>query len=382
MRKTIALVSNTSWSFVKFRLKLLIRLKEAGYHVIVVAPPDEESPVFTAEGLTYVPLTKLRQKSKNPLHDYQLYREFQQIYRTWKPDLAIHYTIKPNIYATKAAAVLDIPCIAVITGLGYTFISGGVLSRITDVLYRHSLKHAVQVWFLNHDDQVVFTAKRRIVALEKTVLIHGEGIDAKTQFNPLIHGDKPGRSDAATKFVFVGRLLHDKGIREYVAAAQRLKVRYPELEFRVVGYVNVGNPSVVDVVTMNKWERAGAIQYLGAVADVRPVLMNHDCVVLPSYREGMSTTLMEAAAMELPLIASDIPGCREIVEEGKTGFLCKPRDVDSLAACMEAFIELSPKERSIMGKNGRQKMLREFDMDSIIDHYLDIIPKLLTQTAK
>lgn len=383
MNKTIVLASNTSWSFVKFRLPLLIRLRAEGYHVIVVAPADSESAVFTEKGLTYVPLTKLRQKGKNPWHDYELYREFRRIYNAWRPDLAIHYTIKPNIYATKAAASLGIPCIAVITGLGYTFINGGILSRMTDLLYRSALKNAAQVWFLNRDDRQVFTARRQIVPMEKTVLIHGEGIDARTYFNPQKVADSGrDRLGRCVRFIFIGRLLYDKGVREYVSAANRIKTQYPDVEFTILGYLNVGNPSAVDVATLAKWKRGGAVQYLGSVQDVRPVLKEHDCVVLPSYREGMSTTLMEAAAMGLPLIASDIPGCREVVADGETGFLCNAKDVESLVRCMNSIIQLSPNERWAMGQRGREKMLREFDMEAIIAHYVDVIPKILTQKPK
>jgi len=344
-----------------------------------VAPRDDESAAFEANGLIYEPLTGLQQQGKNPWHDYQLYHEFRRIYKRWQPDLAIHYTIKPNIYATKAAASLGIPCIAVITGLGYTFIKGGLLSRITDTLYRKALKSAAQVWFLNEDDRRVFVEHRGIVPLEKAVLIHGEGIDAKTYFNPgQYEAAKRGGEDVAVKFIFVGRLLYDKGIREYVAAAAQIKARYPEAGFSILGYLNVGNPSAVDEATVAAWERRGVVQYLGSAPDVRLVLQDHDCVVLPSYREGMSTTLMEAAAMGLPLIASDIAGCRELVEDGVTGFLCEARNAGSLAERMAAFIQLRSSERVAMGKRGREKMLRECDMDGIIQHYLQAIRLIMT----
>ncbi|SFC31789.1 Glycosyltransferase involved in cell wall bisynthesis [Parapedobacter composti] len=380
MNKRIALVSNTSWSFVKFRLPLLIRLKAAGYGVIVVAPPDEESAVFAEHGLTYVPLLKLQQKGKNPWHDYRLYREIRQIYATWRPDLAIHYTIKPNIYATKAASSLGIPCIAVITGLGYAYINGGLLAKITDFLYKHALKHAEQVWFLNRDDRAVFVQTRKIVQASRAVLLNGEGIDAKKRFNP--EGVERKRESGALRFLFVGRLLHDKGIGEYVEAAAQVKARHPEMEFNILGYLNVDNPSAVRAETLAAWEERGVVKYLGAVADVRSVLLQHDCVVLPSYREGMSTTLMEAAALGLPLIATDIPGCKELVDEGVTGFLCRPKDVSSLANRMADFIRLSPSARLAMGQQGREKMLREFDMDAVIAYYFTVIRNLLNESAK
>lgn len=381
MPKTIVLISNTSWSFVKFRLKLLVELKQAGYNILVLAPEDEESPTFSRHGLTYIPLRKLRQKGKNPLHDYQLYCEISSLYKHWKPDLAIHYTIKPNIYGSIAASRLGIPCIGVVTGLGYTYINGGLLGKVTDLLYRKAFKKAEQVWFLNRDDRRVFVHDRRIIPATKAVLINGEGIEAKEAFNPRAQ-EQQSAPQAGVRFVFIGRLLHDKGIREYVNAAQSVKARYPEASFDIVGYLNVGNPSAVDESTVRRWEAQGAVHYRGAVPDVRPLLLQYDCVVLPSYREGMSTTLMEAAAMERPLIASDIPGCRELIDAGTTGFLCEPKRADSLAACMVSFIRLSPDERQGMGRQGREKMLREFDMDVIIGHYLDTIPKILKVVGK
>jgi len=381
MPKTIALVSNTSWSFVKFRLKLLIELKQAGYNVLVLAPEDEESPVFTRHGLTYIPLRKLRQKGKNPIHDYELYREIRSLYKRWKPDLAIHYTIKPNIYGSLAASHSGIPCIGVVTGLGYTYINGGLLGKVTDLLYRNAFKKARQVWFLNRDDQRVFVHDRRIIPAAKAVLINGEGIDAREAFNPQAQERQPAPL-AGVRFVFIGRLLHDKGIREYVHAAESVKARYPDASFDIVGYLNVGNPSAVDEPTVRRWEAQGAVRYRGAVADVRPLLLQYDCVVLPSYREGMSTTLMEAAAMERPLIASDIPGCRELIDDGSTGFLCEPKCADGLAECMVSFIRLPPDKRQAMGRRGREKMLREFDMDAIIARYLEVIPKILKVVGK
>lgn len=381
MVKTIVLVSNTSWSFVKFRLKLLLELGKAGYKVYVLAPQDEESKIFVEQGLTYVPLKKLHQKSKNPIHDYRFFVEIKQLYKKIKPDLVIHYTIKPNIYGTIAATGLGLPCISVVTGLGYTYIKGGILARITDVLYRKAFKKVNQVWFLNRDDRAVFTEERNIVPISKTELINGEGIDARVAFDPKGYAQF-AHQHGGVRFVFIGRLLHDKGIREYVAAAQIVKMRHPNVEFNILGYLNVGNPSAVDKATMDKWERSGVVNYMGAVSDVRPVLMQHDCVVLPSYREGMSTTLMEAAAMGLPLIASDIPGCRELVEAGRSGFLCKPKSTESLVTCMAAFVEMPADDRIVMGKRGREKMLQEFDMDTIIGYYLGAIPRILKVVTK
>src|SRR5690606_12567252 len=204
----------------------------------------------------------------------------------------------------------------------------------------------------------------------------GEGVNCIDTYNPeLFPASVPDPSTIT--FLFIGRLLYDKGIAEYVTAAKHIKRLYPNTVFWVLGYLNVENPAAVQETQLNAWIREGSIEYLGAVDDVRPIIAKCDCVVLPSYREGMSTTLQESAAMAKPLIATDIPGCKELIEEGKNGYLCSVRDTGSLVSCMKRMIKLTPDERKKMGINGRTRMMNEFAVENIISLYHAAINEMI-----
>lgn len=374
--KRIFLISNTSWSFVKFRAGLIVALVSDGFHVTLLAPPDEESQTFKTFGAEYIPLRYMNPQSTNPVSDLLFMRELRAIYKQQKPDLVIQYTIKPNIYSSIVCRTLGIPNIAVVTGLGYTYIRGGWVSEISNMLYRYAFKRASEVWFLNHDDLRVFVEKK-IVDKRKTMLIPGEGINTGTKFNPNVVSTQISPENESIRFLFVGRLLYDKGIREYVAAAEQIKARYKHVHFNILGYLNVKNPSAVQADLLQTWTKGGIVEYLGHVDDVRPVVMAHDCLVLPSYREGMSTTLQEAAALARPLIATDIPGCKELIDNGVNGYICRVRDVPSLVEEMERFIQLPVEKRREMGLNGRRKMISEFSEERVFQIYRDHINVLL-----
>ena len=213
-----------------------------------------------------------------------------------------------------------------------------------------------------------FFVTRKLVDPCKARQIPGEGINCHDTFNPQLITPLP-TDDSTVTFLFIGRLLYDKGLAEYVAAARRIKERYPRAEFWIMGYLNVDNPTAVKQEHLDQWVREGVVTYLGALDDVRPTIAACDCVVLPSYREGMSTTLQESAAMAKPLIASDITGCRELVEEGVSGFLCKVGDVEGLVSCMERMVNLRSAERQEMGRKGREKMIREYSVDRVLAIY-------------
>lgn len=374
-RAKIILVSNTSWSFVKFRMTLIKTLLDNGYQVLLLAPEDEETHKLRASGATYVPLNRLQAKGVNPFSDVAFMEELSAIFKAERPDLVIQYTIKPNVYGSFAARKLGIPHIAVVTGLGYTYIRGGWMATVTSWMYQRAFKSAYNVWFLNNDDRDLFVS-RGLVDHRKTLVLPGEGIDAIGHFNPGPALVRNG-SEKATQFIFVARLLFDKGITEYVAAARMLKEKYRDVDFNVLGYLNVKNPSAVSEVQLRDWANSGIIRYLGHVDDVRPVLLTQDCVVLPSYREGMSTTLMEAAALGRPLIASDVAGCRELVDDGINGFLCTAKDPLDLAEKMERFILLPKVEQLKMGTAGREKMLAEYSDAKVNQIYLDHINRLI-----
>lgn len=341
-----------------------------------MAPSDQYVGQLESLGLDFVPLFELSNQGSSPYQDIRLLQEFKRIYREKKPDLVIQYTVKPNVYSTLAARACGIPVIAVVTGLGYAFINKGLVTRIVMRLYRYALRKANQVWFLNEDDRSLFLG-RKLVQENKTKCIPGEGIDCLNMFNPQNVPEVSPNSTGKTYFLFVGRLLHDKGIREFVAAARQIRRLYPDTRFQILGYLNVANPAAVEKDELDSWVAEGVVDYLGDTMDVRPRIMQADCVVLPSYREGMSTTLQESASLGKPLIASDIAGCRELIDDGVTGYLCGVKDVASLVGRMVQFLELEKRQQVDMGRRGREKMIAERAVDMIIETYKTEISRLI-----
>ena len=364
----------------RFRTDVIKSLVKANHEVLLLVPKDEFVAQLELLGARVILLKSLSRKGLNPLKDMMLYREFSSIYSKEKPDLIIQYTIKPNIYSTLAAWYRKIPTVAVVTGLGYAFINKGAVTYVARKLYRLAFRRANCVWFLNQDDFDFFVA-RRLVDRQKAMRIPGEGINCSDTFNPALF-IADGNDSSTIKFLFIGRLLYDKGITEYVHAARQIKMKYPNVTFWIVGYLNVDNPTAVPASQLNRWVQEGWVTYLGAVTDVRPIIASSDCVVLPSYREGMSTTLQESAAMSKILIASNIAGCKELVDEGKSGFLCGVRDVDSIASCMERVIKLTKADRRLMGQKGRNKMIAEFSIDRVISIYHETIAGILRAESR
>ncbi len=365
-RRRIMVVSNSSWSIQNFRLGLLRALRARNYEVVTVAPRDSGRAAFKEIGCRMIDLP-MAARGTNPFQDLWLMLRLVRIYRRLKPDLAIHYTIKPNIYGTLAARICGVPSLAVTTGLGYTFLTSGTVSLIARQLYRMSLRFPLQVWFLNRDDSREFI-ERGLVAAPRAGLLDSEGVDTE-YFAPMMRH----RQDQEVHFLLVARMLWDKGVAEFVDAARRLRSEFPQARFLLLGPCNVANPSAISRQQLSDWEQEGVITYLGETPDVRAQICESDCVVLPSYREGVPRTLMEAAAMARPIIASDIPGCREVVLDGSTGLLCAARDAESLAQAMRSFLQLPAEARLRMGLRGRDYATERFDERKAIAKYLDFI---------
>jgi glycosyltransferase involved in cell wall biosynthesis len=371
-RRTVVFISNTAWSFYKFRLKVIASFVNAGYRVVLLSAKDEYVEQLRLLGAEFYPLEKMEGKGKNPFKEIQLILEIAGWYKKIRPGIVFQYTIKPNIYGTFAAKLLGIKSICVVTGLGYTFLNKGLIPALAKKLYKLSFSNATEVWFLNNDDKNLFV-HNKLVDAAKIRILPGEGIDCDA-FNPAavnVNTSETGR----ISFILVARLLYDKGVVEYVNAARIIKSKFDHVDFYLMGYLNVQNPSAISQEEVDVWENNGYVTYLGSKSDVRETIVMQDCVVLPSYREGMSMILLESAALRLPLIATNIAGCKEIIEDGVTGYLCKVRDAADLADKMEQFILLPAEERKIMGEKGRKKMLKEFDVRNIIHRYFESIEK-------
>jgi glycosyltransferase involved in cell wall biosynthesis len=344
---------------------------EDGYKIIVIAPPDEYVSKLKELQIDFYPLLKIRNKGKNPFQDLQLIKELKSFYKKINPALIFHYTIKPNIYGSFAAAQLDIPSIAITTGLGYTFTVKNFTSFIVTTMYRLALKKAKEVWFLNKDDQAAFL-ERNIISATKSFVLHSEGVNTNL-FKPSAITTK---RKTIRKFILVARLLYDKGVGEYVNASAILKQKGYQFECQVLGFLDVKNPQAISRNQIELWQQENLINYLGVTADVRPFIEAADCMVLPSYYgEGVPRTLMEAASLSKPIITTNNVGCKEVVDEGISGFLCRMKDAKDLAAQMEIVINLSEEELNVMGAAGREKMISQFDESYIISKYTDAIDK-------
>ncbi|MEA2099573.1 MAG: glycosyltransferase family 4 protein [Campylobacterota bacterium] len=367
--KKILLVSNASWSMVKFRYGLMKSLVENNYKVYVVSPIDEYSKEIEEIGCEYIDI-KIDNNGSNPFNDLKLVYDLYEIYKKIKPNLIIHYTIKPNIYGSFATMLSGCKSISIIPGLGYTFINENFTSKIAKVLYKIALKIPEQVWFINKDDIDEFI-NRKLIDKSKIELINGEGvnIDKFKSFNANKQTDK-------LVFLMIARVLKDKGIYEYIEAIKIVKLKYSNIEFWLMGQAS-NNPTAVREDEINSWVNLKYINYFGSVANVVDYINKSDCVVLPSYREGLSMSLMESASMSKPIITSNITGCKEVVDDRVNGYLCEVKNAIDLASKIEMMINLSQDERLAMGRAGREKIIREFDERIVIEKYLKTIKEIL-----
>jgi glycosyltransferase involved in cell wall biosynthesis len=361
----VLLASNTAWSVANFRGGLMRGLQRAGYRLAVAAPADRYAGELPCDFVAI----RVARGGLNPFEDLRLLRELRAVYRRLAPRAVLHFTAKLNIYGTLACHSLGIASVASVTGLGSGFIAGGPVAGIMRGLYRFALRRAGAIFFQNPDDRQYFI-ERKLVPESLAKLVPGSGVDLQR------YAPREAKSSGSFVFLFIGRLLADKGLREYVAAARLIRQSSREVVFRVVGDADDSNPSGIRVAELRKWEKEGAIEYLGQLADVRPAIAAADCVVLPSYREGTPRTLLEAAAMARPLIASDVPGCRQVIDDGRTGFLCQDRNSADLAAKMRRMMDLSEQVRKHLGQAGRAKMEREFDESIVVRAYLRALENL------
>jgi glycosyltransferase involved in cell wall biosynthesis len=364
--RKIVISINAAWNIVNFRLGLIRALREAGHEVIALAPPDRYGAHLEALGIPYVPIAMDKQ-GLSPLRDLLLLARYRRLLRGLEPDLFLGYTAKPNIYGSIAAYAAGAKVINNVSGLGTAFIRGGLLTRIVSALYRFAFRRSATIFFQNDEDMALFL-KKRLVRPGQARLLPGSGVDLD-RFRP---SPAPAASDQVT-FLLVARLLWDKGVGEFVEAARRVRAERPHARFRLLGFLDVANRTAVPRAEVERWAAEGVVDYLGEADDVRPHLAAADCVVLPSYREGLPRTLLEAAAMAKPLIATDVPGCRHVVADGVNGLLCVARDANSLAAAMMKMIDAGPEQREEWGRAGRDRVEREYDERITATLYLQAI---------
>lgn len=365
MRKFL-LIAGFAESLIAFRKPLIVALLNKGLEVHVAAPELSANPKIISE-LTELGVVAhdipLQRAGMNPLADLRALLALWQLMRQVKPRYVLGYTIKPVIYGTLAAWLARVPQrFALITGLGFAFIGeeDNQRSRVRAVvqgLYRAALRHCHTVFFQNPDDEALFLQLKIVSTNANTFVVNGSGVDV-SEFEVAPFVEQP-----ALRFLLIGRLLGDKGVREYVQAAEQIKQRYPATQFDLVGWIDA-NPNTITQVELDQWIAAGTVNFLGRLNDVRSAIKDCSVYVLPSYREGTPRTVLEAMAMGRAVITTDAPGCRETVVDGDNGFLITVKDADALAQAMLRFIE-QPELIAQMGKRSRFIAEDKYDVHKV-----------------
>ncbi len=358
----VAIVLNTSWNIYNFRMNFLKSLIDKGYEVHTIAPRDLYTHHLTEAGAIHHDIT-MDSRGVNPIKDTALLFELWNTYRKLRPDVILHYTIKPNIYGTLAAAMLGIPTMNNVCGLGTIFLKDNLVSAVAKALYKLAFRFPKKVFFQNPDDLALFCEKKFLPA-HAADLLPGSGIDL-ARFEPM----EFKRNESFT-FLLISRLITDKGVMEYIEAVKMLKKKGINAKFQILGAKDPKHQRGIKLEVIDGWINSGTIEYLGTTDDVRQFIEKADCIVLPSYREGTPRTLLEAASSRKPIIATDVPGCHNIVVNNYNGLLCEMKSADDLASKME---EMSTLEDSVLrkfGENGRLKIEQEFDESLVISKYL------------
>lgn len=368
MKKTVLINLNTTWNIYNFRLNLIKSLQIEGYKVVALAPLDKFSSELESIGVKCYNI-KLNQKGTNPFTDFILFINYLRLFIKIKPSLILSYTIKPNLYGNFAARILKIKTINNISGLGTLFFNKNFTFYFGKLLYKLSLKSSSHVFFQNDDDRNLFL-KLKLAKTNISSVIPGSGVDVGI-FNQI------KKTNRGEKFLFVGRLIGDKGIYEFLEAAKEILNIYPNKEFLIAGELGYNNRTALTRTMLDEYLSSNdQIKYLGNSDNIIDILRNVDVVVLPSYREGLSKSLVEAASMSLPIITTDVPGCRDVVEHNHNGLLCKSKSVKSLVKCIVEIINLSDLNRREMGRKGREIAVAKFNENIVINQYLKIIGSL------
>lgn len=370
-RKKIVVIENGLLSTYTMRDGLMKRLLEEDFEVIVLTHTNRYVEQVEKTGLKVV---NVGSGNINPLkvskYIFNLYSALKEI----EPDICLTFSIRPAIWGNIVTRLLKIPTVTNITGVGPLFTSKNIAYRVARSVYRRALSKTKKVFFQNNDDMNLFIEKK-FVTPEVAERVPGSGVDYK-KFSPVLNAEK---NKGHFTFLFIGRLIKDKGIFEFVDAARIIRKKYPHVDFNVIGpfWHQTFKSNTIRQTDLKNWIEEGLIDYEGEKKDVRNYIAAADCIVLPSYREGTSNILLEAASMEKPTITSNTTGCKEIVEDNVTGFLCKVKDSADLALKMEKMVRLSQEERTEMGKRARRKIIKEFDKEIVLQAYLKAIREIL-----
>ncbi len=362
----IMVCANQAWNLVNFREALIRTLIAKGFRVLAAAPPDAEYEArLTAMGCSFAPLA-IDAKGLSPWRDLQTLFALRRLIRARRPAAYLGWTIKPNVYGSLAAHWCGVPAFPNVSGLGTAFITNNLLTRVVKGLYRACFARASGVFFQNQDDRDLFVGAG-LVHAEQVRLLPGSGIDTNHWTPP------PGGRPKHRTFLMIARVVADKGVREYAEAARRISARFPQARFQLLGPLDVANRTAISADEVRGWVADGVIEHLEPREDVRGAITEADFVVLPSYREGLSRVLLEAAAMGRPIVTTDVPGCRDVVRDGENGYLCAARDADALEAALLRALKTEDADWARMAAAGRQRVIAEFSPDRVTQIYLSAL---------
>lgn len=373
----IVLFANTDWYLYNFRRSLALALMTKGYDLLLISPPGPYGQKLRELGLRWEPIPMDR-RSLNPLREAGLLVWLVGLFRKERPSLVHGFTIKCAVYGSLAARLAGIPArVNAVAGMGYVFTSNELRARLLRPLVRLFLRVALdgsgaRLVLQNPDDVALFT-RARLVACNRIRLIFGSGVDCSrfTEFT------SPTRDDRPLRVLLAARLLWDKGLAEYATAARLLRERGRAIQFLIAGMPDYGNPAAVPEARIREWVSEGLVEWLGHVDDMPALFAGVDLVVLPSYREGLPKGLIEAGACGLPLVTTDVPGCREVVTDDVDGLIVPPRDASALAAAI-ARLQDDPALSARLGAAARRKVLALFDERIVVRKTIDVYEELLT----
>lgn len=358
MKDSILVLTNNIGGLHSFRKEVMKAIVDAGYEVYISEPDDDERVNYFVAIGCHIIKTDFNRRGMNPLADFRLMLRYRKMIKQLGPKAVLSYTIKPNVYGGIACRLMKTPQVVNITGLGDSIENGGWLQKLTVILYKIGIGKAKRVFFQNSTNRQ-FCVEHGI-ANDESIVLPGSGVNLKH------HSFQEYPSDGVIKFLFIARLLKDKGTDEFFEMAKTIKARNPQTEFQILGWVEGDYKQQLDELVDR-----GIINYLGATSDVRPYLKDVHCTIMPSYHEGMSNVNLESAANGRPVITTDVPGCKETVDDNVTGILVKAKDTQSLIDGVIRFLSLSYEEKKRMGRMARMKVEREFDRNIVVDAYLE-----------
>lgn len=366
-KKRIVISANSSWNLYNFRKSLILTLIKDNYEVICITPEDNYLDLLLELGCKHFSI-KIKSRSLNPINDLKFFIRTYILLRRIKPLCILTFTIKPNIYFGLVSRIQKQNIIQNVSGLGSSFLRESYITRFVEMLYRISFKKSKHAFYQNHTDRELFLRKS-IVRNENSSVVPGSGVNI-VQFNC---GRKENKG---SHFLFVGRILKDKGIIEFINAAKIVSSKYQNIKFSIVGEVGVDNPSALKRSELMRKVNKSNISFFNHTNNIKGFYAKADVFVLPSYREGLSRALLEAASMRLPLITTNVPGCKELVNDSENGVLIRPKDTRDLVNAMESMILQSEKVRLEMGEASRKLVKRNYSEGLVIRAYLEKIKDL------